>query len=140
MSRLPLSNSRMRSFPSVRSLRAGALVPLKTPAGSRDLDAGARPRNASCYATCAAAEGVGTPCSPSGGPSSGTYRQPQSDDRDNPGHPRPHPIRARVHQVKLGKITSLKIVSSACWPVGATVGLSRAAISGFGVVGTVTGL
>jgi hypothetical protein len=45
-----------------------------------------------------------------------------------------------VHQVKLGKITSLKIVGSTCWPVEATADLSRAAISGFGVVGTVTGL
>jgi hypothetical protein len=49
-------------------------------------------------------------------------------------------IRAQVHQVQLGKITSLVIVGSACWPVEVAVDLSRAAISGFCVVGTVTGL
>jgi hypothetical protein len=51
-----------------------------------------------------------------------------------------HTIRAQAHQVQLGKITSLVIVGSACPPVEVAVDLSRAAISGFGVVGTVTGL
>src|ERR1700722_4001740 len=50
------------------------------------------------------------------GPSPSTSPQPQPNHPDTLSHPRPHPIRAQVHQVKLAKITSLKIAGSACWP------------------------
>ena len=35
------------------------------------------------------------------------HRQPQPNHRDNPRSTRPHPIRAQIHQVKIGEITSV---------------------------------
>ena len=35
------------------------------------------------------------------------HRQPKPNHRDNPRSTRPHPIRAQIHQVKIGEITSL---------------------------------
>ena len=40
------------------------------------------------------------------------HRQPQQDHRDNPRRPRPDPIRAQIHQVKLAEITSLRGTSA----------------------------
>jgi hypothetical protein len=36
------------------------------------------------------------------------HRRPRPRRRDNPRRPRPHPIRAQIHQLKIGEITSLR--------------------------------
>jgi hypothetical protein len=45
--------------------------------------------------------------------------QPQPHHRDNPRRPRPHPIRAQIHQMKLFEITSMTVSMPArftrCW-------------------------
>jgi hypothetical protein len=84
----------------------GILIPVKTRPETRNWTPGPVP-GTHCSATSDAPENAGSPCSHSDGPSSSTSPPAPAESPNNPRRPRPHPIRAQIHHVKLSEITSV---------------------------------
>ena len=76
----------------------GILVPVKNPPGNRELDIGARTRNALLRDLRCRGERGFRPAHPALGRPPAHHRQPQPNHRDNPRSTRPHPIRAQIHR------------------------------------------
>ena len=85
----------------------GICVPVKNPPGNQR----ARPRHPNPQQPAARPPQPGRtrirPAHPALDHPPAHHRQPQKNHPDSPRRPRPHPIRAQVHQLKIGEITSL---------------------------------
>ena len=84
----------------------GIHIPVKQPAGGQELDIDTRTRNALQRSLrCLGERGFALLNRPLAHPPA-HHRQPQQDRRHRPRRTRPHPFRARLHQMKIAEITS----------------------------------
>jgi len=83
---------------------AGIHIPVRQPAGRRELDIGTRTRNALLRPLrCLGERGFALLTGPLAH-SPAHHRQPQQDRRYRPRRARPHPFRTRLHQMKIAEI------------------------------------
>ena len=85
----------------------GILVPVKRPAGNQEFDIDTRTRNALLRDLRCRGERRFALLTQRWAALQHITADPDRNHRDNLRHTRPHPIRAQIHQLKLGETTSL---------------------------------
>jgi hypothetical protein len=87
----------------------GILTPVKKPSGNQELDPWHPHQERAAPRSPLPGRTRVRPAHPALGRPPAHLRRPRPHHRDNPRRPRPHPIRAQIHQLKLAEITSMSL-------------------------------